>query len=175
MDEDQEDEISYPVRRVNDQVWLRIISNSSYALHNQSTSYRTCLVIQLSFTFPQVVSPCLKVSIAGIMHLEINDAVNFYTSSIPKDTSCSFQADWLFWKLSKYKDRPKHLSPVNPSLSRKWPCSSPRRPSKVSRPTASSPSRIMMPILLHGAGTDFLHEADPNWTVVESVDCEEGL
>lgn len=93
MDEDQEDRMSYPVRRVNDQAWLRVISNSSYALHIQSTSYRTCLVIQLSFTFPQVVSPCLKVSIAGIMHLEINDAVNFYTSSIPKDTSCSFQAD----------------------------------------------------------------------------------
>lgn len=74
MDEDQEDRMSYPVRRVNDQAWLRVISNSSYALHIQSTSYRTCLVIQLSFTFPQVVSPCLKVSIAGIMHLEINDA-----------------------------------------------------------------------------------------------------
>ena len=33
----------------------------------------------------------------------------------------------------------------------------------------------MTPILLHGAGIDFLYEADPIWTVVESIACEEGL
>ena len=33
----------------------------------------------------------------------------------------------------------------------------------------------MTPGLLHGAEFDFLHEADPIFNVVESVDCEERL
>ena len=73
IDEDQEDGISYSVRCVNDQAWLWVVSYNSHALHVQPTLYRTCVVIELSFVFSKSFLRASKVSIAGIMQLEIND------------------------------------------------------------------------------------------------------